>query len=216
MKLGLSWTTFNIASHSVSYTNSVIDIQENNEGTNKGAVSYDISIFYEIKPYFLVGYANQMKITKTGISSNDIVVASKINLNPNGRPINISPRIHFGYQELDYFLERFKLENDIRIDGEKIDSDKLDAFLSQRGFRLKPSLVFSIEKSKNISFLISAAYNIPLNNKNGLTFREKGGFSLAPKRVFLENGQENLSIETNRKNIFQNTISVNASVAFRF
>ena len=214
--MGLGWTAFNIASHSVSYANSVIDIQDDNESTNKGALSYDLSIFYEIKPYFLIGYAGQTKLTKTGIIANDIVLSSKINLNTNGRPINVSPRIHFGYQELDYFLKRFELDNDIRIDGEKIDSDKLDTFLSQRGFRLKPSLVFSIEQSKNFSFLISTSYNIALNNKNGLVFREKGGFLLAPKKVFLENGQENLSTVSNREHIFKNTISVNASVAFRF
>jgi len=215
-EFGVTWTTLDIGSNTIDYANSVIDIQQSNEAIKKGSVSFTTSIFYAIKPYFLIGFTNESKISKTGINANDFVIAGNFNVNPKGRPINISPRLHFGYQELDYFLEQFTLEEDIEINGKKINSDKVNTFLSQRGFRLKPGLVLSIEKSKRVSFLISAAYNLPLNSKKGLVFREKDQSSLFPRKVFLENGQENLLIEANRESLFQNTISINAGIAFRF
>jgi len=212
---GLNWTTFNIASNTINYNNSVIDLQQNNNEINKGSVSIALSIFYAVAPNFLIGYARESKISRTGINSNDFVIAGDFNLNPNGRPINISPRLHFGYQELDYYLKQFNLEEDIEIDGKEINSEKVSVFLSQRGFRVKPSLVLSIESSKHVSFLISTSYNLHLNQKNGLVFREKGEAGLFPRKIFLENGQENLSIETNQDSLFENTISINAGIAFR-
>jgi len=74
----------------------------------------------------------------------------------------------------------------------------------------------SIESSKHISFLISTSYNLHLNQKNRLVFREKGEAGLFPIKIFLENGQENLSIETSQESLFENTISINAGIAFRF
>jgi len=55
-----------------------------------------------------------------------------------------------------------------------------------------------------------------LNQKNRLVFREKGEAGLFPRKIFLENGQENLSIETSQESLFENTISINAGIAFRF
>lgn len=213
---GLTWTAIDIATNNISYTNSLINIQQSNGPINKGSISYFASVFYAIKPHFLIGYVNESKISKTGITSNDIIIASNFDLNPNGRPINISPRLHFGYQRLDYFLKEFELEDDIKIDGKRINSDMVDTFLSQRGFRLKPNLVFSIEQSKRLSFFASFAYNLQFNSQNGLVFSEKGSNSFFPRKVFLKNGEENLSITSNKENIFENTISISAGFVFRF
>ncbi|GGD23564.1 hypothetical protein GCM10011368_27050 [Hyunsoonleella pacifica] len=215
-EIGLTWTPFYIASNNINYTNSIIDIQQNNGAINRGSVSYTTSIFYTVKPHFLIGYTNESKISKTGTTSNDFVIAGNFNLNPDGRPIYISPRLNLGHQKLDYFLEQFNLEEDIKINRKRINSEKVDAFLSQRGFRLKPSLILAFEKSKCISFLISTSFNLSLNNKNGLMFRERGKFLLFPRKVFVENGQDNLLIQTNQKNLFENTISLNAGIAFKF
>jgi len=215
-EMGLTWTTFDIAPNNVSYTNSIIDIQETNEALNKGSLSFSSSIFYSISPYFMIGYANERNISRTGISSNDFVVTSNFNLNPKGRPITISPRVHFGFQKLNYFIQNFNLEEDIEIDGKTIYSANVDAYLSQRGFRLKPTLVLKVEQSKRISFLISTAYNFSLTDKDGILFREKDGFILFPRKVFLENGQENLSIEYNGEQSFENTVSINLGIAFKF
>ncbi|WP_299889927.1 carboxypeptidase-like regulatory domain-containing protein [uncultured Lacinutrix sp.] len=215
-EIGLTWTALNTASNTINYNNSVINIQQNNNAINKGSVSFSTSIFYAVTPNFLIGYANESKISRTGINSNDFVIAGKFNLNPNGRPINISPRLHFGYHELGYYLKQYNLEEDIEIDGKEINSEKVSVFLSQRGLRVKPGLVLSIESSKHVSFLISTSYNLHLNQKNGLVFREKGEAGLFPRKIFLENGQENLSIETNQESLFENTISINAGIAFRF
>ncbi|WP_026753428.1 hypothetical protein [Sediminibacter sp. Hel_I_10] len=204
-----------MASNTIDYNNSVIDIQQNNRANKRGSVSFAISIFYAVKPHFMIGYANESKISRTGINSHDVVIAGKFNLNTNGRPINISPRLHFGYQELDYYLQQFNLEDDIEIDGNEIKSEKVNVFLSQRGFRVKPGLVLSVESSKHVSFLISKSYNLHLNQKNGLVFREKGESEKFRRKIFLENGQENLSIESNQKRLFENTISINLGIAFR-
>lgn len=215
-EIGLTYTALDIAPNNINYNNSVIDIQQNNNAINRSSVSFAISIFYAIKPYFMIGYANESKILRTGINSNDFVIAGKFNLNPNGRPINISPRLHIGYQELDYYLKQFNLEEDMEIDGKEINSEKVNVFLSQRGFRIKPGMVLSIESSKHVSFLISTSYNLHLNQKDGLVFREKGEAGLFPRKIFLENGQENLSIETSQEDLFENTININAGIAIRF
>ena len=212
-EFGFTWTAFDIASNTINYTNSGLDIQRNNDAINRNSLSLTSSAFYPIKSYFLIGFASEIKISRTGITANDLVIAGKFNLNPNGRPISLSPRLHFGYQQLDYFLQRYDLNEDIKIDGKRIKSDKVDAFLSQRGFHLKPSLFLHIEQSNRIGFFISAAYNLPLNNKNGLSFRERG--KLFPERVFLKNGQENLSIASSKDHLFNHILSINAGVTFK-
>lgn len=213
-EFGFNWTTFNIASNTINYTNSSLDIQQNRASTNENSLNLSNSVFYRIKPYFLIGFSNEFKISKTGISASDLVIAGNFNLNPNGRPISISPRLHFGYQQIDHFIRQYGLDEDISINGKRIKSDKLDVFLSQRGLRLKPSLSLHIEQSHRLGFFISTSYNFSLNNQKGLSFRERG--RLFPKRVFLKNGQENLSITSTKDNLFENIISISAGFTFKF
>jgi len=166
-EFGMAWTSFDITTNTIDYSNTPIELQQNNDASKQAPASFSISILYEVKPYLMVGYSNETKISRTGITSNDLVVASSLNLNPKGRPIMLSPRLNFGFQELDYFLEQFRLENDIEVGGKRLNSDKVDVSLSQRGFRLKPSLFLSIEQSKKLSFFISASFmskvNPPIN-----------------------------------------------------
>lgn len=213
---GLSWTAIDIAASDVSYTHPDVNILQSNGATTKGSASVVFSLFYELKPHFLIGYTNEGKLSRTGSISNDIILASNFNLNPNGRPIRVSPRLHFGYQRIDQFLERFEQDNDININGEQINGEKVDAFLYERGFRLKPNVVFSVEQSKRLSFSLSVGYNISFDSENGVLFLEKKSSSFFPKRVFVENGDDNLNISSNQERVLQNTFSLNAGIAFRF
>lgn len=216
MEIGLSWTQLDIAATTVNYTNSPIAIQQSDEEGTKNSIVLASTLFYEITPYFVVGYANESKITRTGTTSNDLLVAGKFNLNPKGRPIRISPRFHFGYQEIETFLEQIELQEDVRIDGRRINEGTVNTFLSERGFRFKTVLGLSVEQSKRVSFLIAAGYTIPLNTKQGLVFREGFTSTVFPRKVFVENGQENLAIQTNQDNIIANTLNIQAGIVYRF
>lgn len=216
IEFGFTWTSVNIASNTIDYSNGPINIQQNNEEVTNGSISLAISIFYPISQKLMVGYANESKLSRTGITSNDLVVAGTFNANPKGRPFTISPRLHVGYQDIQSFVQDFNIKESVEIDDTSIDFKNTAVFLSQRGFRLKPSLVLRIEQSKRLGFFVSTAYNIPINNKSGLLFRKKGFSSLFSSKTFLENGNENLSINSDSDQIFQNRFSINAGITFSF
>lgn len=215
IEYGVTWTSINIASNTISYSNEPINIQQNNEAMSSGSANLALSFFYPVTQSLMVGYANESKLSKTGLNSNDLVVAGTFNLNPKGRPLTVSPRLHMGQQDIQSFVQDFNIKESVRIDGSSINLKNTVVFLSQQSFRLKPSLVLRIEQSKRLDFFVGAAYNISLNNKSGLLFRKKGFSSIFSKGTFLKNGNENLSISY-KNQILRNTFSINAGMIFKF
>ncbi len=190
--------------HQSSMTNSV-----------KSTLGLTSTFLYELSDNFHIGYANESKILRTGITSHDLLLSRTFNLNPNGRPITIAPRVKLGYQQFDWFIDTFNASSDFSLNGRPFNSDRNAVFLSQRGFRVQPNLKLSIEKSHKLHYFIAAGYNVQFNTKTGLLIKERDGFFLFRKKAFIEHGDENLSIEP-VDNLLMNTISISAGIAFHF
>ncbi|WP_164914211.1 carboxypeptidase-like regulatory domain-containing protein [Aquimarina sediminis] len=211
----LNWTSIRTTPYKLTYDNSILDIQQDRVASENNSLGLALTFFYQVKPYFSVGYAGEVKISKTGITAHDLVMAGSFNVNPNRRPIFISPRVNLGYQRLDYFIGNYTAEEDFKIRGKSFDSDKIDLFISQRGFRIEPEISLIVEKSRKLSFLMSVGCNFQLTEKKGMLFHEKEGFLLFRKKAFLENGQQNLLIETNQRGGLKNSISIRAGISYR-
>jgi len=211
----LKWTPIDISSYRLVYNNSILDIEQDVVLSKKTSWGLAYSFFYEIKPNFFIGYANESRLSKTGITSHDLVLSRNININPSGRPIFISPGVNLGYQVLDFFIGNYTSTGDFNVKGKSFDSGRTDIFLSQKNLRVMPNIVLSIEKSHRLNFLLSVGYNFQLNEKAGLLFREKDEFVFFGKKAFLENGSETLSID-HEGNLFQNEISISAGISFKY
>ncbi|MEP5430048.1 MAG: carboxypeptidase-like regulatory domain-containing protein [Flavobacteriaceae bacterium] len=207
-----TWTSIDIASNMVVFENPALEIQQGLSTTEENVYGLTYSLLYEFKPNFFLGYSNESSISKSGITSHDLSISRSINLNPNGRPIFVIPRVNFGYQELKYSIGNFKNTGDFKINGISFKNGETDVFLSQRNIRLQPNLVFDIEKSNRLSFMVSFGYNFPLKERIGLLFHEKDGFFLFRKKTFIKNGDESLSIERSNGSL-KNNISISAGIA---
>ncbi len=202
--------------YNINFANQGLTVQQSSMANSvKSTLSLTSTFLYELSDNFHIGYANESKIFRTGITSHDLLLSKTFNLNPNGRPITIAPRVKLGYQQFDWYIGTFNASSDFSLNGRSFDSDRNAVFLSQRGFRVQPNLKFSIEKSHKFHYFIAAGYNVQFNSKTGLLIKERDGFFLFRKKAFIEHGDENLSIEP-VDNLLKNTISISAGIAFHF
>lgn len=198
----------------INFTNQGLIVQQSSLNSPvKSTLGLTSTFLYELSNNFHIGYANESKIFRTGITSYDLLLSKTYNLNPKGRPITIAPRIKLGYQQFDWFIDTFNASSDFSLNGKSFDSDKNAVFLSQRGFRVQPSLKLSIEKSHKLHYFIAAGYNVQFNSKTGLLIKERDGFFLFRKKAFIKNGDENLSIESGNNNLLKNNITISAGIA---
>ncbi|MGB5981803.1 MAG: carboxypeptidase-like regulatory domain-containing protein [Nonlabens sp.] len=215
-EISVGWASIDLASHKINYTNEVIDLQRNAQESIENSVNLNLSIFYELSPHFMLGYSGSGRLTRTGLTSYDLVAAGNFNLNPKGRPIKISPRLNVGYQEINHFIKKYDQNGEVEINDADIDFEKTNVFLSQRGFRLAPSVLFLVESSKRLDFFVSAVYNFNLSRKQGLLFKERFWTSFIPQNVFLEEGDEGLDIDFEKDDLLRNRFSLNAGIAYKF
>ena len=209
-------TPINMESNTTTFNNPALVIQEDFASSKQFVSGLSYSLMYEVKSNLFLGYTAESKISKTGIISHDLSISKRFNLNPNGRPINISPGINFGYQKLDFHIGSYSHASDLIINEKSFDGDKVDIFLSQKNFHLQPNISFSLEKSSRIQFKISIGHNFQFNEKKGLFFREKNGFFAFGKKTFLRNGKENLTINHDDVNLLLNNINIKAGVVLSF
>lgn len=211
----LKWTPYQVGTYALSYSNEDLEIQQNDVFSNRQAWGFSYSLYYKVKSDLFLGYASESRISKSGITSHDIIVLKEFNLNPNGRPISIGGGLKLGYQELNTFLNRYDDTRAFEVKEKSIDSDKIDVFLTQRSYRWQPIIALKIENNHQLSFILSTGYNFQLNEKTGLLFHEKSGFFLSRKKIFLENGNENLVIDYDG-DLLKNNFSISAGISYKF
>lgn len=204
------------APYTITFDNQALTFQQSSM-TNSARKSLGVTstLLYRLGNSFHVGYAGESKIFRTGSTAHDVLLSKTFNLNPNGRPITIAPRVKLGYQQLDWYIGTFNASSDLSLNGRSFDSGRNAVFLSQRGFRVQPNLKLSIEKSHKHHFFIAAGYNVQFNTKTGLLIKERDGFFLFRKEAFIEHGDKDLSIEP-VGNLLMKTISISAGIAFHF
>ncbi|MBR9855101.1 MAG: carboxypeptidase-like regulatory domain-containing protein [Algicola sp.] len=209
-----SWLTMD--SNTTTFDNTALVVQENMTSSKEYALGLSYSLMYEIKSNLFLGYSTENKISETGITSHDLSLSKRLNVNPNGRPIFISPGMNFGSQKLDFFIGSYNIPTDLVINGKSFDTEKVDVFISQKNIRLQPNVSIGIEKSRRLLFKISIGHNFQFNEKKGLFFQENSGFFTSKQKTFLKNRNENLSIDNANKNLLQNNINIKAGVVFSF
>lgn len=209
-------TRITLDSNTTTFNNSALVIQEDLTSSKQYVLGLSYSLMYEVNSNLFLGYTAESKISKTGITSHDLFMSKRLNVNPNGRPIYMSPSINFGYQKLDFLIGSYSHAADLIINGKSFDGEKVEVFLSQKNFRLQPNISFSLEKSRRMQFKISIGHNFQFNESKGVFFHEKNGFFVFRKKTFLKNGKENLSINHGDKNLLQNNINFKAGVVFSF
>lgn len=217
MKLGYGFTLQNmqIRNYSFSYTNATLEIQQAENSSEQLIWGLSSFFLYEFKPNTFIGLITESPITKTGITSYDLSISKDFNLNPNGRPIKISPGLRLGYQHLDQFIDNYATEEGYEVNGKSFDSGSTDIFLTQKQIHFQPNMMLSIEKSNRISFYTSINYNLPFDRSIGLTFREKDEF-LFGKKQFLKNGNEGMSVSSDDNDLLTSRINFNVGVFLTF
>lgn len=215
LEITLKWITIDIHPHTLTYSNTVLDFALNGFAEKKSFLGLYNSFLFEIKPNLFIGYSNESKISKSGITSHDLVISKDFVINPNGRPILISPRVNLGCQVSDYFINSYTSTGDFDIKEKSFNSGRTDIFLSQRNFRLQPNIILSIEKSRRISYLFSVGYNFSLSERRGLLFQENNESIFSRKKVFLPNSDENLIINQSN-NLLKNGINIGAGISYKF
>ncbi len=216
LEVDFTYLPIESAPYNIAFPNQALTVQHSSPTNSvRNTLGVTSTFLYELSDNFHIGYAGESKIFRTGITAHDVSLSKTFNLNPNGRPITIAPRIKLGYQQFDWFIDTFNASSDFSLNGKSFDSDRNAVFLSQRGFRVQPSLKLSIEKSHKLHYFIAAGYNVQFNTKTGLLIKERDGFFLFRKKAFIERGDENLSIEP-VDNLLMNTIGISAGIAFHF
>lgn len=215
-EIAVATTAINVREYQLGFSNSAFPIDQNGVFSKKNAVGLHWALLYEFRPRFFVGYANETKISRTGINSHDLILRKNFNLNPVGRPLFLAMGAQLGFQEMGTFLGNYDTNGKVGISGKIFDTEKVDVFLAQRNFRWLPSVALQLESSHRISFFLSASYNFPLSEKSGLVFKEKSGFFLTRKSAFLKNGEENLLIEHESRSVLESSLRINTGVVVRF
>ncbi len=216
LEIDFTYSPIESKPYNINFANQGLTVLQSSMANSvKSTLGLTSTFLYELSDNFHIGYANESKIFRTGITSHDILLSKTFNLNPNGRPITIAPRVKLGYQQFDWYIGTFNASSNFSLNGRSFDSDRNAVFLSQRGFRVQPNLKLSIEKSHKLHYFIAAGYNVQFNSKTGLLVKERDGFFLFRKKAFIEHGDENLSIEP-VDNLLKNTISLSAGIAFHF
>lgn len=213
-EISFTMTPVDIASNRVSFNNTGLNITQSLSSSRENVYGISYSLLYELKPNFFLGYAGETKISKNGVSSYDLSLIRRININPNKRPLFVILGINFGYQKNKHFLGDFNVLKGFNVNGKSFGSGKTAVFLSQKNIRLQPKLSLSFEKNHNFNFKFAVGYNIPFNKKSGLVFQEKEGFFLFRKNTFVENGTGNLAIE-HSDDLIKNNVSISAGMSYR-
>ncbi len=204
-----------VAGYDLTYANDALSIQHTERSSEQLIWGLSSFFLYEFRPHTFIGLTTENPITKNGLLSYDLSISKDFNINPNGRPIKISPGIRMGYQQLNQSIGNFSSETEYSIHGKAFDSGNTKVSLTQKQMHVQPNLTFSMEKSNRLHFFSSINYNIPFNRKTGLTFTEKGEF-IFRKKQFLKNENGGLTIERTGSDILSYHVNITTGIFLRF
>lgn len=198
LRLGTALTTapIELQGYSLKYANTVLELDRNEMINKSSAWALSTRFHYPVTPNLFLGLVLDASIFNNGVVSSDLSAFREVNLNPNGRPILISPGIRIGYQNLNFFIGNYASEGEFQVNGKSFDSGKTDISIQQRGLKLFPSLSLGYVKNNRLQFFVEMGYAILVENKVGLVFDETDQFFAKQKKTFLMNGAEGLSISS--------------------
>ncbi len=201
--------------YSIAYSNLQFNLNESGISKLTSSTAIATGVQYKMKSNFSLGLKSITNISKNRVISFDLEFSKQINLNPSGRPLFFAPTIMFGHQRANYFLQDISSTSPFVVNGKQFDSGKTSIFLESRGYRVQPLVSIGLEKNSRFRFIASFGYNMPLYQKDGLYFDEKGEFFLNQKRTFLQNTNSGLTIN-GKGNYIENNISISFGIYLRF
>lgn len=208
---GVMYSFVKTEPHDIFFSNDELTVITTSGGSALSSWSLFHRVKYEIKPKFYLGYEVNWSLRRKLYHNIDIVMRKDFNLNPNGRPVLLSPEINIGYQTFGYYIGNFQTENSFELNNHVFDNGKTDIFLLARGFHLQPSISIEIEQSRSTHFFLRGGYNLFLENKTGLLFKEADQFFLKNKARFVENNSNSIEI-TSTGDVFINRLNLSFGI----
>ncbi|MEO9870424.1 carboxypeptidase-like regulatory domain-containing protein [Ekhidna sp.] len=205
----ISYIPIDVSQAGVSFSNDALDFSSNENATSDYSINFVWGLDLEIRENFWVGIRTNTTFRDRQYSSLDFVVTRDFNLNPNGRPILISPKLIIGHQWVNHSIGSVEHESNYKINGKKFDSGKTNLYLHERGFHLSPTISLGLEKNQVVKYFLSFGTNVFLKRSTGVVFNEDDQFFLTKKNEFLIEGGENLDL-----NYDGDLLSVNWMVSF--
>ena len=209
---GLSVNPVEANSHTTSFSNSEIVLNDSETGGTSSGIGMFSSIEYAFNPGFYIGYETTNSFKKKEYNSIFITLRKEFNLSRQRRPFFLSLGLSSGWQTISNHLGNFSFQNAFELDGKEFDSKRVDVFVQSRSFDFRPALTLEIEKSRTWHFFIRGYLNFPITTRTGLFFAETDQFFLKRKRKFLENDSNNVTVSTS--NVFENDWALSFGIRF--
>ncbi len=210
---GITHSRIKVNSHVISFANEGLSIATTSDEFDQAGWSFFSSFRYELKPRLYVGYEASWPLQKKRFRSIDLFIKRDFNLNPNGRPILLSPGLNLGRQVLGYYLGNYSSESSFELKNREFDSGNTDVWLQSKGVHLQPSISIEIEQSRTTHYFIRAGYNHFIENRIGLLFKETDQFFLKKKSRFVENNSNGVAI-TSTNDVLVNNWNFSIGIVF--
>ena len=190
----LSYIPINVSSVSMSFSNDVTDFSFNQNAKTDYSINLITGLSFEVANNLWTGIRYNSTFRNRRYNSLDLEIAKDFNLNKNGRPVLLSPKLVLGHQWVNQPIGSFEHNENYEINGKKFDSGKTNLYLHERGFHLSPTISIGFEKNKVVRYFLSFGTNIFLTRSTGVVFNEDEQFFLTKKNEFLKEGGDNLNL----------------------
>ena len=190
----ISYVPIDVSQVSAVYPNDVITFSHQGQNETDFSVNFVYGVSLDLGKQFWFGVRSNTTFRDRQFSSFDVEIAKDININPNGRPVLLSPKLVLGHQWLNHPIGSLRHEQDYQVNGKTFDSGKTNLYLHERGFHASPMISIGLEKSRIVKYFLSFGTNVFLTRSTGIVFNEDDQFFLTKKNEFLKEGQENLDL----------------------
>lgn len=209
----ISHTDLQINSHSITYSNSQLAIDQNDVSRAVSVVNMNSRLEYIIGRGFFVGINSSIPLTHYKLSNFEINVTKQFNLNPKGRPILLMPRVGFVRTNILHSLGKFEGTNNFKVNGKKFDSGTTLISLNQKSSGFVSALGLGVELGGKTVLFAEASMAHFFHNEAGLFFDERKEF-FGKKSIYLPNNEEGLII--NRNHPFEQLLTISIGTFYRF
>lgn len=192
----LSYIPIDVNSALLSFSNEAISFGYNENAKTDFSFNYIFGLSMEVRKNLWAGIRFNNTLSDRKYNSIDFEITKDINLNPNGRPILVSPKLVVGHQWLNHPIGSVDHAEDYTVNGKEFDSGKTNLYLHERGFHLSPMISLGLEKNQVVRYFLSFGTNLFLTRSTGVMFNEDDQFFLTKKNEFLKEGEGNLNLAT--------------------
>jgi hypothetical protein len=168
------------------------------------------SMEFELTPNLIVGFASVSSFrakrytanwAKIGWESQFASIAT--------RPFYVDASIQLGQVDHRYRFGTYPTDG-IEVNGRKLNSEKIDAFVVQKAWSAMPSIRISGEKTKRLRFFVEVGRYFFLKTTDGLILQEKQFWF--KKAAFVPTGATGFNFQKSTENAINNAWCFNAGM----